>query len=368
MTQFSEIVNQKIFDVPDYDQGHVTMCWEHPEVRRLMSNESSYSPIQAVRDAVSEFAAKGNFYAEDPTYALSLRSKLAQYCSVKPENLALGNGSIESLDLIFQIFMNEIGSDEAVLIQPDYSAYTPRLKFFGYNVKYADITGNIENAAEIIKQQINDHTKFVLFSRPNNPMGFVIPAEEIKKLLATGKVIICDEAYVEMADDGTSVSAWVPEHDNLIVLRTFSKGFSMAGYRFGYMMAHPEIIRYINRAKHIFNVNIFAMVGAEAALDHMDELRLVFKEIIDTREWMINEIGQIKGLKPLTSQANFIMIDAEESGIPATKFVDHLFEKGFLVRDFSKKAGLKPNTHFRISVGTRPDMELLINELKVFLA
>ncbi|KPL76576.1 hypothetical protein ADN00_11520 [Ornatilinea apprima] len=365
--EFKPLVNPRIFDVPDYDQHHVTQCWEDASIHRAMSNESNYAPIPAVQQAIIEAASQANYYAEDPSYALALRSKLAAYSAVKPENITLGNGSIEVLDLLFQIFIAKPGEDECVLVQPDYSAYTPRIKYFGGVIKYADTDANFVPDADAIIAQITPKTKFVLFSRPNNPMGTVMPKEDVRRILETGVVTFVDEAYVEMADDGTSVSPWLSEFDNLVVLRTFSKGFSLAGIRLGYVIAHPELIRYVNRSRHIFNVNLAAMAAGNAALDHMDEVRQIFKKLAETRDWMTEEIAKIPGLKPIPSKGNFVMINVKETGKTGTDFVNHLMGKGYMVRDFSKKAGLEPGAHFRISVGLPEVMMNLLGEIKLYL-
>ena len=365
--EFKKLVNPRIFDVPDYDQAHVTKCWQDPSIHRQMSNESNYPPIKAVQEAIVKAASQANYYAEDPAYALSLRQKLAGYTSTNAENVALGNGSIEVLDLLFQVLLSAPGKDEVILLQPDYSAYVPRLKYFGWNIKFAQLSAGLDKAAEQVMDTINENTKFVLFSRPNNPMGSVMPREEITRMLETGKIIIVDEAYVEMADEGTSVSGWVKEHDNLIVLRTFSKGFCLAGIRLGYCLANPELVRYINRSRHIFNVNIAAMAAGEAAMDHIDEYRKTFRKLADTRDWLAAELGKIPGFKPVPSQANFVMVNVKESGKTATQCVDYLLEKGFFVRSFARKTGLEPDTYFRISVGLKEDMEELVKDLKDFV-
>jgi histidinol-phosphate aminotransferase len=170
-----------------------------------------------------------------------------------------------------------------------------------------------------------------------------------------------------MADEGTSVSGWVRDYQNLVVMRTFSKGFCLAGIRLGYCLADPELVRYINRSRHIFNVNLAAMAAGEAAMDHIGEYRKVFRKLADTRDWMIAELAKIPGFDPIPSQANFVMVNVKESGKTATQCVDYLLEMGFFVRNFAKKDGLEPDTHFRISVGLREDMEELITHLKNFM-
>jgi len=126
-------------------------------------------------------------------------------------------------------------------------------------------------------------------------------------------------------------------------------------------------VRYLNRSKHIFNVNLAAMRAGEAAMDHLDEYRQVFRKLADTRDWLTEQLTKIDGFKPIPSQANFVMVDVQESNRTATECVDYLLEKGFWVRSFAKKAGLKPDTHFRISIGRQEDMQELVENLKTFI-
>jgi len=159
----------------------------------------------------------------------------------------------------------------------------------------------------------------------------------------------------------------VNHYDNLIIMRTFSKGFCLAGIRLGYMLANPELIRYINRSRHIFNVNLAAMAAGEACMDNLDDCRVIFKKLTDTRDWLTAELAKIPGFKPIPSQANFVMVDVKDSGKTATQCVDYLLEMGFFVRSFAKKAGLEPDTHFRISVGLPEDMQELVDHMKKFV-
>ncbi len=363
---YRDKVNQRIFDVPDYDQKHVTQCWENPGIKRLMSNESSFPPLESVKKAVIDISGYLNFYAEDPSYALALRGKLAEYCGVQKENITLGNGSIELLDLLFQTFIGKPGIDEAILVNPDYSAYTPRIKFFGGVIKYAEADIDNKKTADAIIEKITDKTKFILFSRPNNPVGTLMPEKDVIKVLEKGVPVFVDEAYVEMAAPGTSMVKHFAEYKNMIIPRTFSKGFGLAGARLGYIVADKELIGYINRARHIFNVNLVAMAAGLAAFKDLDNVKKRFQEIIDIREWMSSGIEKIKGLKPIKSHANFIMIDVGGSGRKAAEFVDFLAGRGFLTRDFSSKKGLAADRYFRITVGLKEDMEKLLGELKNF--
>lgn len=368
MDTLSNRINPRVFLIPDYDQGHVTQCWENQDLHRLMSNESSYQPFPGVITAIKETAPLVNYYAEDPSYAMQLRSQLAEYSEVKPENITLGNGSIELLDLLFQVLLTKPEEDSCLLLQPDYSAYIPRLKYFGWNYQTISQADTPEQTVSKLLKNISGKTKFVLFSRPNNPLGTMLPQKEIVRLLETGLIIVVDEAYIELAEPGSSVASWVNDWDNLVVTRTFSKGFCMAGIRLGYIIALPRIIDYINRSRHIFNVNIAAMAAGKATLDLLPDYQRRFKKITSTRDWATDEINNLSGLKALKSQGNFVLVNTVSSGIPAGEYVAVLLDHNFFVRDFSKKAGLIPDGYFRISIGKKEEMVELVNVLEEFVS
>jgi len=360
------IVNHRIHSIPDYDQKHVTTCWNDHTIKRLMSNESSFPPIKAVQEAICHSADLANFYAEDPTYTHQLREFLAHYCDCKKDNITLGNGSIELLDLLFQTLINAPEKDEVILIQPDYSAYTPRLIFYGARIRHASANIFFIDTGKEILKAITANTRLILFSRPNNPLGTLMPKESVLKILDAGIPLIIDEAYIEMADKGSSLVGLIKDYPHLIVLRTFSKGFGLAGLRLGYVIAHQDLIMYLNRAKHIFNVNLIAMRAAVAAFEHINQVQSRFQEIINIRNETFTELSSIKNLSPIPSQANFIMIDTCASVHSAAEYVSYLLKKGYMTRDFSSKAGLKENSYFRVSVGLRQDMKNVIHEIKNF--
>ncbi|MFW6103762.1 MAG: pyridoxal phosphate-dependent aminotransferase, partial [Bacteroidota bacterium] len=234
MDKIKQMINPRVLVVPEYDQKHVTTCWkEESHIQRLMSNESSYEPMESVQLAIKKMASKANWYPEDADYALDLRERLAEYTALVPENITLGNGSMELLDLLCQTFVVNPGEDEILMPAPDYSAYPIRANLFGWVSKMAVVGEDLSVVANRILQKITAETRMILISRPHNPTGKLIPEKDVLRLLETGIPVIVDEAYVELAEKGTSVSTLINQWDNLIVLRTFSKGFGLAGLRLG---------------------------------------------------------------------------------------------------------------------------------------
>ncbi|MBL7064559.1 MAG: histidinol-phosphate transaminase [Anaerolineae bacterium] len=362
------IVNPRVLEATKYNMKHVTICWQHEgKLQRAMSNESAYPPLESVQAAVRDIVSKANWYPEDASECMSLREQLAAYASLRPENVTLGNGSMELLDILFQTFIAQPGVDEVIIPAPDYTPYSLRARFFGAVVQFVVGGEDTDKIADDILESVTPRTKFVLMSRPNNPTGKVMPRDDVLRILDSGVLTVVDEAYVELADEGTMVAPWINDWDNLIVLRTFSKGFGLAGLRLGYLLATPEIIHCANLVRHVFNVNLVTMAAAEASLNDLDNVRARIVEQRQTREWLTEEIKRMPGLRPIPSQGNFILVDVADSGKKATEFVEGLFERGIYVRDFSKKQGLEPDRYFRITVGQPGGMERLAQELRDLL-
>lgn len=363
-----KLINPRAIGIPEYDQIHVTRCWQNERLRRLMSNESSLAPLPRVQEAIHRFADRVNWYPEDPNYALKLRSSLAEYTGTQPENITLTNGSMELLDLLFQTFIARPGVDRIILLAPDYSAYINRAKFFGAVADQIVCGEEPEAAGEKIIQNITSQTKLILFSRPNNPVGTVLPKSDLVNILERGVITLVDEAYVELAEPGVSVESLLKDWDNLVILRTFSKGFGLAGMRLGYVLAHPSVIKYLNVVRHIFNVSLLAMVAGQAALDDLANAQRYMNEIRSCRDWTKEALSKIPGLRVIPSQGNFLLIDVKSTRRKAGEFVDFLFEAGFFVRDFSRKFGLEQDCCFRITIGKREDMEELVKSLRDFIS
>lgn len=361
-------VNPRVLSADKYDMKLVTTCWRHEEdVLRAMSNESPYPPLQSVRDAVKRAANRINWYPEDAAESAPLRTKLASYASLSPENVSLANGSMELLDLLFHIFIAQPEVDEVILPAPDYTPYPIRAHLFGARTKLVPGGEDVDKLADGVIEAITEDTKFILLSRPNNPTGKVMPGNDLLRILDSGVLTVVDEAYIEFAEEGTTVASWIDSSDNLIILRTLSKAFGLAGLRLGYVLAKPQLIELFDRARAVFNVNLVAMLAASAALDDLERVRQRVKEQCQTREWLEDQISQIPGLRPVPSQANYVLVSVEDPHKNAAEIVQALFPRGFCVRDMSSKPGLASNRYFRITVGRPPDMERLVHEIRALV-
>jgi histidinol-phosphate aminotransferase len=205
-------------------------------------------------------------------------------------------------------------------------------------------------------------TKMAFFGRPNNPTGNGITLEGLRELLGSGKLIVVDEAYVEFAEN--SVAKMAPKFKNLLVLRTFSKAFGLAGLRVGYAVGNPELVSVLDTIRAPFNVNRIAQVAAVEALREKAYMYRVVSAIRKARTELRQELSKL-GMRVLPSDANFLMADVSPLGTDATRLCDYLAGEGILIRELTNFRGAGPSW-VRISVGKPEQNQKLINAIKKF--
>jgi histidinol-phosphate aminotransferase len=315
---------------------------------KLASNENNYGPSPKVKEAIKKAADGINIY---PYKDLELRQKIAEYCGTKPENIITGNGSDESIDLIFKTFKGPVLS-----FNPTYAEYRIFSEALGEKYLQVDLEKDLTFP---LKRFIAGSRKarILVLCSPNNPTGGVIAEEELRAVLEEGKTTIVDEAYVEFYEK--SFTPLVKEYPNLVILRTFSKAFALAGLRVGYIIADPKIIELLDRVKPPFSVNSLAIEAALAALEDQKYMR-------STVEKMIRDRGMLyKALKnkytTYLSESNFILADVspQRSEDVYKKFLD----KKIIVRNLGKYPGFS-GEYIRVSLGTTEENKKFIEALK----
>lgn len=194
---------------------------------------------------------------------------------------------------------------------------------------------------------------------PNNPSGCAIEDEDLVKLLEVARgLVVIDEAYHEFAEH--SVVPLLEHHDNLVVLRTFSKAMALAALRVGYLLAEPDLVREIRKAVLPYNLNSFSQMAAEMAIDRYEtDLRPLVKRIINERQRLFSQLSQVKGLTPVSSKGNFMLVKTE---IDPKMIFEELLQRDVLVRDVSGYPMLK--NYFRVSVGRPEENDELLDGLR----
>jgi histidinol-phosphate aminotransferase len=320
----------------------------------LASNESPFGPSPKVIKAIKSEAGRVGSYP-DPR-AEKLKRAIADYIGVDAKCVALGNGSDELVDLACKAFMDP--GEKALIPLPTFSIYELACRINGGLPEFFELQNLEWRTADFIRAM--NEVRLAFIGRPNNPTGNGISIEGLRELLEVGKLVVVDEAYVEFA--GGSVVKEVKRYQNLLVLRTFSKAFGLAGLRVGYAIGNPKLIEALEQTRAPFNVNSLAQAAAIAALRDRQYLRKVVATIRKGRTYMRRELLKL-GARVLPSDANFLMVDATSLGTDAPALCEFLAKKGILIRDLSNFKGAGPSW-VRITVGKPEQNERLIASIK----
>jgi histidinol-phosphate aminotransferase len=347
-------------DATPYSDAHIAYAWKHPNVDRLMANENFHPPSEEVVQAVVETARKGNYY---PKGSITLREKLAKREGLKTENIFIANGSLEVIDVIARVFISP--GSEAVIPLPTYPVYEVRVKLSGGVVHAVHPQKDLSYDIEGVIERINEQTHLVFIVNPNNPIGYTVPVEELRRVLDTGIPTVVDEAYYELEDEPQSMTFLLREYPNLIIMRTMSKAWGMAGFRIGYAIASEKIIDFLNRMRINFSIGLVNMAAAIAAIDNIDYYHKQNNETKKLRKELEEQLRKIQGLRVFPSSCNFILMDIGELGIEAEEIVDYLLKKNIQVR-LMNRPELGPG-FFRITIGTRVQHQRFVQAIKDYI-
>lgn len=333
---------------------------------KLASNENPLGPSPAAIAAIQGQLGELHLYPDGNGFRL--KQALSRCLDVPVETLTLGNGSNDVLDLIARAYLGP--GRNAVFSQYAFAVYPISTQAVGAESRVAD-ANNADHEMpyghnlQAILEQIDDHTSVVFIANPNNPTGTWLRSNELESFLVSVPrhvLVVIDEAYFEYVQEPGYPNAllWRAQYPNLIVTRTFSKIYGLAGLRVGYAISHPEVADTLNRVRQPFNVNSLALLAAEASLDDEEHV---------ANSILMNLAGQQKlksgleaiGLSCIPSVGNFITADI---GCPALPVYEGLLRLGVIVRPVANY-GL-PN-HLRITVGREQDNQRVLQAIEEVL-
>jgi histidinol-phosphate aminotransferase len=326
---------------------------------KLNQNENPWGVSAAVRRETIK-RMKSRDWSRYPDFVpAALHEKLAAFAGWRSDGVVAGNGSNE---LIQATLMVTVGEGKRVLIsEPTFALYRQVATVLGGEVSSVPLDGELGFDVPALRAAIEkEQPDVVILCSPNNPTGCRIGEDDLEKLLtATGGIVVVDEAYFEFS--GRTVAPLLSAHANLAVFRTFSKAMALAGLRVGYLLAAPVLAREVSKAVLPYNLNLFSQTAAEVAVEFYEtELRPTVGRIVAERERLYAELHNIKGLAPVRSSANFMVV---RSAVEPRRVYDELLERhGVLIRDVSGYPMLKD--YFRVSVGTPGENDRLLEGLR----
>jgi histidinol-phosphate aminotransferase len=289
---------------------------------------------------------------------INLKTQLSSVKRVPIDQILLGNGSDEVLDLIFRAFC-EPNRDNIITLPPTYGMYNVLANTNAIENKEVLLIENFQLDVDAILVEINEQTKLIFICSPNNPTGKIIASEDIETILKTfNGIVVIDEAYIDFAD-AESWTTRLQEFPNLIVTQTLSKAYGMAGIRLGMCFASAEIIAVLNKIKPPYNVNVLTQQVALKRVLEEDNVLQEIKTLVSERDKLMKNLAEVSIIETLyKSDANFILAKVDDAN---TRY-KQLIEKGIVIRNRSTQP-LCENT-LRFTVGTKEENEKLIASLQ----
>jgi len=349
-----------------YDPGHDLPALRArfgAEIAELGSNENPLGPSPLALDAMRA-ALTETFRYPDPR-GLSLKTALSRHLGVGVDRLALGNGSHELLILLAQCFADPahsiVFSQYGFAVFPIATAASGAIAIRVSALPREHPTAPFGHDLDAIASAVRADTRLVYLANPNNPTGTWFDDAQLARFverIPRDVLIVVDEAYCEYVDAPglTTALKLADRHPNLIVTRTFSKAYALAGLRVGYLIAHPSVVAVVERLRESFNVNNVALAAAEVSLGDTSHVAKARTFNATERAWL-SEALAARGYAVLPSQTNFVLVDLARD---AAAFEKHLFDRGVIVRPMGGY-GL-PQT-VRISIGSRAENQRLLDAL-----
>ncbi len=329
-------------------------------IAKLASNENPLGPPQKSLENLTKALASANFYPE--SQCETLRKRVACEASVKPENIVLGNGSNEVIELLARTFLSPC--TEAMYGDLAFIVYSMVARAVGCRenvIKLKQFTHDLDDFLDAITER----TRVIFIANPNNPTGTMVQREKVERFLEAvpkNVIVVLDEAYYEYSsrDEFVEPLRWLNSDKNVIFLRTFSKFYALAGLRVGYAICSEETANWINRVREPFNVNSLAIAAAIGAMDDEEHARATLETNAVEKIRLESGYRALK-LEYVPSKANFHLVNVKKN---ASALFMALLKKGVIVRPMD---GYGLPNHLRMTVGCKKDNLMLLDSLKEIL-
>jgi len=317
------------------------------DVIKLNANENPYPPSQKAIAAMNKIHA-GTLRLYPDAVSTSLRKIAANIFEVTEKNIIVGNGSDDALTMIIRTFLD--AGDSIAVVDPTYTLYETLAEIQGAKTEVHPLNDDYT----LPESFFHTKSKVIFLPNPNAQTGTLFPVEKIERLCAKKEnVVVVDEAYADFA--GVTVIPLIKKYENLIVLRTMSKSYSLAGIRVGFGISNTKIISSLMKVKDSYNVNSISQIIAGEALTDRDHFNKNIGKITKTREWFSEKLLSL-GWEVTSSAANFILVEPKDHS--PKEIMEKLERAGFLIRYFNTP---RLKNKLRISIGTDEQMEMMLD-------
>lgn len=322
-------------------------------VIKLNTNENPYPPTSKVIETLIK-GINGKLRLYPDPLCDNLREKIGSVCNVDMDQIIVGNGSDEILTLIMRSIVDP--NDDVLLLYPTYTLYHVLAKEANAKILEYELDENFQIPEPFFAQKC----KLCYVPNPNVPAGNLVSKNELERIAFNIKgILVIDEAYVDFAEED-SIDL-LKKHDNIIITRSFSKSFSLAGMRIGFAISSKEIIKNIMKIKDSYNVNRLSAIAAETALDDIAVIKDQIS-VIKHRRDRYSDILRKMQFQVLPSQTNFLFV--KPPCVESKYLYEKLWERKILVRFFNQP---RVNDYLRITIGTEEEMSYLVKNIEEIL-
>lgn len=366
---YSSLLRPEIQGFSPYTPGlsidEIRAKYNLQRVIKLASNENPLGVSPLVRQELVRHA--GGVFRYPRSSSPELRTALAAHLGVPEEWIVAGNGSDEIIDLLIRVAAVP-GRDHILIFEPSFSMYRLLAKLSGVEIRTIPLGAEFHFPWNRLLQAATEQTALVFVTTPDNPTGFAPPVQELERVaqeLPSRALLVVDEAYMDFAAPMDQYSLMSRLHDfpNVVVLRTFSKLYGLAGLRLGYGVMPPWLADALIRVKPPFSVNILAEIAGLAALRDGYFVQASLECVHAGRAWLTRELSRL-GCRVFPSQANFLLFKPDHAVLSSLDIFQNLLQRGVIIRPL-KSYGMED--YLRVTIGTEEDNEVFVQELEALL-
>jgi histidinol-phosphate aminotransferase len=359
MKPLKEWIVPWLYTAREYNVGILDKAMENPQNARLMLNENPIPPSDKVIEAVANSLKEGNWY---PDSFLRLRTKIGKMYGLGPDNVALCNGSSDTIDAMMRIFLQP--RDEFILSNPTFELFLTRAELCNAKVVQIPVReDDLQYDVDGMLAAINERTKLMLIINPNNPTGVFIEDEDLKRFCETGVPLCVDEAYLDYNPDRPSKADLIEKYPHVFLSVTFSKAYGFAGIRFGFVLGSEEMIAAFNRMFLPWNVSRMSAAAAEAIIDNPGEVKA---KVAHNNKWMdifSEELTKL-GLKPYPAHGNYMLIDGTMTGKTTEEILAAALEENIYLKKIGEIHG--KTGFFRVTPGQDEENERFLTFIRSY--
>jgi histidinol-phosphate aminotransferase len=360
--KIEKLVRKEIFKLPFYDAESVFPKKLDEKIIKLDLNENLAIPSDVVKKLLLNACQEADVRRYPPPHGGAAVQAISKFFGFDKSEVFVGNGSDQLLELIMKAFLRE--QTKVLVVEPTFPLYSYFTQLCGGEKVTVPLRPDFSLDVNAVLEESGEKPSLLFVCSPNNPTGNQFKENDVKKVVQEfNGLVVVDEAYVDFAR--YSVTDWIGEFDNLVVLRTFSKAFGLAGVRLGFAVSNRSVMECIGRVAPPFNVNIIAQRVVALALQNWNYFKQRIAYIVRERECLRKVLAETDGVVPFPSDANFVLFRITKKGVSSSTVRDKLRNRNVLVKD-KGYAPLLENC-IRVTVGTREMNEAFVSALKEVL-